>query len=219
MYDLKLLFAEDNIQNRQSYVLGLRQLFTEVIEANNGEEAFNLYRQHEPDILLTDINMPLLDGLELIRIIRAENPDIKIIVLSAHTDQDKLMKAIPLGLSSYLVKPITRDVLKKSLKEVSETIDKNELITLPNGYIFDKKSHQLHSNNLHVDLTNKENIVINTLLKISSRSVSYEQLAIEIWGEYEISNYNNIQGIVSRLRKKAPNLIESVYGYGYRLKI
>lgn len=75
MFDLKILYAEDNEQSRRSYALGLRELFKEVIEAKDGEEALDLYRQHQPDIILTDINMPLLDGLELIRTIKRRRQD------------------------------------------------------------------------------------------------------------------------------------------------
>ncbi len=218
MYDLKILYAEDNEQSRRSYALGLRQLFKEVIEAKNGEEAFDLYRQHQPDILLTDINMPLLDGLELIRIIRKEDSNIKIIVLSAHADQEKLMKAIPLGLSSYLVKPIMRDALKKSLNDAASGIKEKSKVTLANGYVFDKSGHQLIYKDIKQELTGKEYIIINSLFEEMPNPVNYAKLAFDMWGYDDVNTYNNIQGIVARLRKKAPELIDSVYGYGYKIK-
>ncbi len=119
MFDLKILYAEDNENIRHSYVLVLKRYFKDVFEAEDGEDALKLYHDHKPDIVLTDINMPVLDGLELVRIIRETDQTTKIIVLSAYSDQEKLMKAIPLGLSAYLVKPIKGDDFKKVLVDVS----------------------------------------------------------------------------------------------------
>ena len=106
MFDLKILYAEDNEKIRESYALVLKRYFKEVIEACDGKEALELYRSHKPDIVLTDINMPELDGLELIRIIREDDKTTKIIVLSAYSDQEKLMKAISLiGLDLWFHPP------------------------------------------------------------------------------------------------------------------
>lgn len=128
------------------------------------------------------------------------------------------MKAIPLRLSSYLVKPITRDGFKKSLNDAASDIKQISKITLSNGYTFDKPGHQLTNNDIKLDLTGKEYIIINALCKEMPNPLNYARLAFDIWGYDDINTYNNIQGIVARLRKKAPDLIDSVYGYGYKIK-
>jgi len=219
MFDLKILYAEDNEENRQSYVLGLKQYFKEVIEAKDGEEALALYHKYQPDILLTDINMPGLDGLELIRIIREKNKTIKLIVLSAYSDQEKLLKAIPLGLSSYLVKPVMRDALKKALSDAASTVVKSSQVHLPNGDTFDVRAHILISNNVEYTLTTKEYMMIHLLEDKMPHPLSYAELGQSIWESDETSAYDKIQNIIKRLRKKSPTLITSVYGYGYKINL
>jgi len=219
MFDLTILYAEDNEQNRKGYALGLKQYFKEVIEAKDGKEALALYHKHQPDILLTDINMPGLDGLELIRIIREKNKTIKLIVLSAYSDQDKLLKAIPLGLSSYLVKPVMRDALKKSLIDAASTVAKSSQVHLPNGDTFDVRAHTLTSNDIEHTLTTKEYMVIRLLEEKMPHPLSYAELGQSIWEEDEASAYDKIQNIIKRIRKKSPTLITSVYGYGYQINL
>lgn len=217
MFDLKILYAEDNQQSRKSYLLGLKQYFKEVIEAQDGEEALALYDKHQPDILLTDINMPGLDGLELIRIIREKDRTIKIIVLSAFSDQEKLLKAIPLGLSSYLIKPVKRDDFKKSLLDTASTVVKSSTVNLPNGNRFQIVGHTLMSNGEEHLLSKKEYLVIKALIEKMPNPLSYQELAHQVWDSDEASAYDKIQNVIKRIRKKSPTLINSIYGYGYKI--
>ena len=218
MFDLKILYAEDNEKIRESYALVLKRHFKEGLEASDGEEALELYDRHRPDILLTDINMPLLDGLELIKIIRKKDKMSKIIVLSAYSDQEKLMKAIPLGLSAYLVKPVKGEAFKKILLEAASECESVNSIELPLGYAFDTVSRKLNHSNGSFVLTNQEYTILSLMVENLSHPVSYETIALTLWNDADESNYPKIQNTIKRLRKKAPDLIESVYGFGYQIK-
>lgn len=218
MFNLKLLYVEDNIKIRESYALLLKRYFSEVIEAGNGQEALELYEEHKPDILITDINMPELDGLELVRLIRQKDKTIKIIVLSAYSDQDKLMKAIPLGLFAYLVKPVQSEALKKVLTDVATQTEQSGVIKLSNGYYFDSKSRKMFNEVEEVPLTNKEFTVLKVLAENNHNPVSCELISYALWDEYHDESKNKIQNIIKRLRKKVPDLIDSVYGFGYKIK-
>lgn len=218
MFDLKILYAEDNEKIRDSYALVLKRYFNEVIEACDGKEAFDLYELHQPHIVLTDINMPFLDGLELVKLIRQNDATTKIIVFSAYSDQEKLMKAIPLGLSSYLVKPIKGDAFKKAVFDVATSLDKSDGLKLSYRYIFDKEGRKLLDNNEQISLTNQECKILTMLTECMPTPVSHESITYELWDEYDEKNYAKLQNVVKRLRKKAPELIESVYGFGYRVK-
>lgn len=218
MFDLKILYAEDNAKIRESYTLVLKRYFKEVIEACNGKEALKLYNLHKPDIVLTDINMPELDGLELIRIIREDDKSTKIIVLSAYSDQEKLMRAIPLGLFAYLVKPIKGDALKKVLTDVASHTQKPGKLKLSNGYFFDKTGRKLFNGEEEVKLTNMEFTILDMLADNNHNPVSCELLSYSLWNEYRQESNSKIQNIVKRLRKKVPDLIGSVYGFGYKIK-
>ena len=218
MFDLKILYAEDNEKMRDSYALVLERYFKEVIEACDGKEALELYKLHKPDIVLTDINMPELDGLELIRIIREDDKTTKIIVLSAYSDQEKLMKAIPLGLFAYLVKPIKGDDLKQVLTNVASHTEKSEHLKLSNGYVFDIKGRKMYDGSKEVELTTQEFTILDMLAGNIHNPVSNEIISFTLWGDYHEDSKNKIQNTIKRLRKKVPDLIESVYGYGYKIK-
>ena len=218
MFDMTILYAEDNEKIRDSYVLVLKHYFKEVIEACDGEEALELYKLHKPDIVLSDINMPKLDGLELIRCIREHDKKTQIIVLSAYSDQQKLLKAIPLGLFAYLVKPIKGDDLKKVLLDVATATKKSERLEISSRYFFDSTTRKLYDGSKELALSKQEFTIVYMLTDKLHNPVSCELISYALWDEYDDESTPKIQNIIKRLRKKAPNLIDSVYGFGYKIK-
>ena len=92
-------------------------------EASDGEMALPLIRKARPDVLITDIKMPFMDGLMLSRIVSKEFPSMKIIILSGHDDFDYARQAIEIGVEQYILKPVTRENMKKVLVEIKEKIE------------------------------------------------------------------------------------------------
>lgn len=92
-------------------------------EAGDGEMALPLIQKTQPDVLLTDIKMPFMDGLSLSRIVHQEFPDMKIIIISGHDDFEYARQAINVGVEQYLLKPITRVTLRKVLEELKAKIE------------------------------------------------------------------------------------------------
>ena len=92
-------------------------------EAGDGEMALPLIRKTVPDVLITDIKMPFMDGLALSHIVKSEYPDMKIIIISGYDDFDYARQAISEGVDEYLLKPITRRSLQKALSEIREKIE------------------------------------------------------------------------------------------------
>jgi len=92
-------------------------------EASDGEMALPLIRKTRPDVLITDIKMPFMDGLMLSRIVSKEFPAMKIIILSGHDDFDYARQAIEIGVEQYILKPVTREKMKKVLIEIKEKIE------------------------------------------------------------------------------------------------
>lgn len=92
-------------------------------EAADGEMALPLIRKEKPDVLITDIKMPFMDGLSLSHIVKQELPDTKIIIISGYDDFEYARQAIKEGVEQYLLKPITRSMLQKALSEVKEKLD------------------------------------------------------------------------------------------------
>ena len=110
-----ILYAEDETQTRQNYTKILKRDFKEVYSCKDGIEAYEQYLKYKPNILLLDINMPKINGLDLAKKIRQKDKITRIIILTAHLEQDKLLYAAELNLTKYLPKPISRSEYKIAL--------------------------------------------------------------------------------------------------------
>ncbi len=98
-------------------------------EASDGELAYPMILEQKPDILLTDIKMPFMDGLELAELVKKELPDIKIIILSGYDEFAYAQKAVSLGVTEYLLKPISPSKLRESIRSVAEKIEEERILS------------------------------------------------------------------------------------------
>lgn len=124
---LKVFLVEDEIVMREGIknnVAWEKEGFDFVGEASDGELAYPMIQETKPDIVITDIKMPFMDGLELSRLIKKELPETKIIVLSGYDDFDYAKQAIGIGITDYLLKPISSAKLLEAVKVVAEKIQK-----------------------------------------------------------------------------------------------
>ncbi len=114
---MKILIVDDELQIRSGLAEGLpweNQGFTEVLTAENGTEAFRVFCEHRPEIIITDIRMPGIDGIELSRKIMELDSAVKIIVLSGHSEFSYAQSAIKIGVADYMLKPINiQELLEK----------------------------------------------------------------------------------------------------------
>ena len=121
---LTALYVEDEDQIKNIVSSLLENLFGKMLLASNGEEGLNLFTQHKDDIdiIITDINMPKMNGLEMCEEIRKINNSTPIIITSAHNDKDFLHKAIQVGVSGFVTKPMNMEILLTSIKKNLEPI-------------------------------------------------------------------------------------------------
>jgi PAS domain S-box-containing protein len=134
--NVRLLYVEDNEDARQATLLMLEEFFDHIIVAINGADGYQKFLENEVDLIITDINMPKLNGLEMASKIKEHNTEIPILVLSAYNESDYFMKSIRLGIEGYLLKPIEMDQFVEMLHKVNEKmILKEEL---------EKNIHFLH---------------------------------------------------------------------------
>ncbi len=163
-----ILYAEDNKDVRENYVLYLENYFDYIYEANDGLEAFDIYRDKKPNVLLLDINMPNMNGLELAKKIRENDSNIPIVILSAHSDKEFLFEAIKLNLVEYLTKPVDRNkfksVLENSIKKVKENAPNNQFIHFAKTTYWDCSKRLFFHKNKMIDLTRNERILFELLL-------------------------------------------------------
>ena len=155
MSSLTLLYAEDDLQSRKNYAFVLEEYFSKVYLAEDGIEALDLYHQKKPDVLLLDISMPFINGLDVAKAVRTTNKDIPIIMLTVHAEQEKLLTAIPLGLSKYLLKPINdKSLIETVLKVISEIQGRN-IISIREKLWWNKINFNLFYKEENIKLTKK----------------------------------------------------------------
>jgi len=120
MESVKVLLVEDDEGIRIQLARLIGRIYPEVLTASNGEEGFEIWQNHNPDVVVTDIMMPVLDGLEMVRKIRQVDQDTPVIVVSAFNDEDNLFKAINLGVDRFIPKPVDFSILKRELAKSVE---------------------------------------------------------------------------------------------------
>ena len=126
---LKVFLVEDEVVMRNGIKNNIpweQEGFEFVGEASDGELAYPLIKREKPDILITDIRMPFMDGLELSRLVKKELPQIKIIILSGYNEFDYAKTAISIGVTDYLLKPISSAKLLEAVKKVGDMIEKEQ---------------------------------------------------------------------------------------------
>jgi DNA-binding response OmpR family regulator len=217
-----ILYAEDNKDVRENYVLYLENYFDYIYEANDGLEAFDIYRDKKPNVLLLDINMPNMNGLELAKKIRENDSNIPIVILSAHSDKEFLFEAIKLNLVEYLTKPVDRNkfksVLENSIKKVKENSPNNQFIHFAKTTYWDCSKRLFFHKNKMIDLTRNERILFELLLNNKNEIINPNEISKYVWDNETEINDASIRNLVKRLRKKLPvDIIQSIYGSGYTL--
>ncbi|QDF28012.1 response regulator transcription factor [Halarcobacter anaerophilus] len=219
--NLKILYVEDEDLIRSNAITYLNRLFYNVYEAKDAIEAINLVEEKSPHIIITDIKMPKMNGLDMIRKIREYNEKIQIIVLSAFTDTKYLLDAIDLGLAKYLTKPIRHETIYPLLVECSKKIceDKDSRKYLAENCYYDTIHLVLKEDEKIINLTKNEQEFINLLCKKSPNPVTYEELQSYIWYDDYMSE-NAIRLLVRDLRKKLPkNSIKNISRVGYKIDL
>ena len=222
---LTLLYIEDDIDIQSIYTLQLEEFVDKVICAEDGEEGYTLYLAYKPDIILLDIHMPKLDGISLAKKIREVDNEVKIIITSSYTDQDKLLAAIELSLVKYILKPIDPKILQETIFKAKNEIDlerkkeEQKLFLLDDNMIWNATDEKLLLSKEEVKLTKNE----RRLLILISTSPNKVYTFFEIFDYlsrddfYKEYDANQIRALVKLLRKKIPkNSIVNVYGEGYR---
>lgn len=220
--NISILVAEDEIELREYLVEYLEIFFDNVYSAKCGQEAYSIYSKKSPDIILSDINMPNLDGLSMISKIRESDTNTKIIIMSAYSDKEKLLHAVELNLVTYLIKPIKIETLKKVLFDTVENIkSSSSKVHLGSDMHWHTKENRLYLNEEHIPLKERESMLMTLLCSEVNHAFSNETIFEYLYvnSEKEYSEYA-ITSLVKRLRSKLPkNIIHNEYGAGYKIRI
>ncbi len=215
-----ILLAEDEENVRESFKKVLLLYVKRVFTAKDGKEAYELYTKYHPDIIITDIKMPKLNGIEFIKKIRQKNHDIPIIVTSAYTDQDLLLESIKLSLVEYVVKPIKEKELNRLLKECAQKLYENSetVISLGKNISYDFENKIFIHNDKSINLTQKEVEFFEILLAHRGNLVTKQDIEDKIY-IYEEAPLSALKNLVFKLRKKLnTDVIKTVGKLGYMIE-
>ena len=218
-----ILYVEDEPQIQANITEYLESYFATVYVASDGKEGLSLYEEHHPDVLILDINLPYFSGLEIAKKVRQKDQAVKIVMLTAHTEQEKLLAATELKLTKYLIKPLAPKLFKETMHLLAQELRKNPsvFVNLSATCVWNKKQEVLRINDIRVLLTEKEQRLLKLLIEHKNTTVSCEDIMVTVWEdalEKEIS-HNSVKNQISHLRKKLPDVsIDAVYGEGYRLQ-
>ncbi len=222
--NLKLLYLEDDKRVRDSLLLTLNELFQKVIVCENATEAFKFYQEQNPDMLLVDIQMSEgIDGIEFIKKIRISDTETPIIIASAHGTAEYLLRAIPLNLIAFLVKPFDLESLLgafyTALQQSTKQHKAATVVYFPNGSYFDPiKQCVWDRDSKRVELQFRELLLLELFVKNRSRFLSYAEIFQEIWNSEEVSDIT-LRTLITKLRAKiGRESIITLAGYGYRLE-
>ena len=218
MHTYSLLYVEDDAEIRQYITLFLKHYCKSVYACSSAEEGLELYKKHNPDILLLDINLGGMSGIELATQIRQYDAKTRIIISTAYTSKEFMLQAIELGLTRYLVKPMTNDDIMMALEKCWRELEDKQTIDLGEGYIYDRYSACIYHGNDEIYLRHKEIVLLELFLNHEGEVLRYEMLEQSIWKDEPMTR-NAIRSQIRNIRKKIQiDVFENISGVGYRLK-
>ncbi len=224
--NLTILFIEDYIPLQKKIASVLSDYFENVEIASDGKEGIEKYKKiYEKngkfyDIVITDYEMPKINGIELIKTVKKLNDKQIFIVISAHQNSEYLIEYINLGIEYFIPKPIGPDNLLNILDKVSDKFifKNNELFYLNDSLIWDKKNKLLFYNNESLKLSKYDLLLFEILVDSYGSLCNIDRILSHFYINNEDIQQENIRNMVVRLRKKIPKVtIESIYAMGYKL--
>jgi len=223
--DKTLLYAEDELQTQRQYRYFFEDFFKVVLTADDGQQALDLYADKQPDVLILDISMPKLSGLEVCKEIRKNDKDTQIILLTSFSDKQFLLSAIEMGLTCYLEKPVGRNELKDALLKLEKRNPRLKDIPLWNVsqkyYKWDCYKKVLYCNDQVIYLTKKETDLFQLFIAYAGKTLSYREMYDGIDDNRTNKKFSEsaIKTLLKELRSKLPlDVIKNVYGQGYFLE-
>lgn len=214
--NLTILCVEDELGVRRRIVNTLKFYFGKVLEAGDGLEAYSLYEEHAPDIILCDVEMPVMDGITLIKKIRQEDVVTPIVMLTAYSSEEYLLQLINLKIQHYILKPVNAERLLEGIEEGLHG-KYTATMRLAENIFLDAKNSLLRMGSQEISLSRRETKFLALLGEARGHIVDYSLIEEELWSERTMSQ-GALKSFVRDLRKKISlELFENVSQSGYRL--
>ena len=219
-----MLVVEDDDAIAQVLQRSLRMEGYEVRIAGDGVTALDEAHAFLPDLVILDLGLPRLDGLEVAKMLRRTD-DVPILVLTARDGVESRVEGLDAGADDYLVKPFERQELLARLRALLRRRPPRGQATLAMGDLkLNPDTHEVTRNGRSVDLTQREFELLEYLMRNERIVISRQRLLDEVWGYDPFSMTNTIEVFVSNLRRKLeadgePRLLHTIRGAGYVLRV
>ena len=221
---MRVLIVEDEKYLAEAVVYILKREGWDVDHAGDGEEGLEMALSKIYDVVVLDIMLPKLDGISILKRIRAENMSVPVLILSARGETDDKVNGLDAGADDYLAKPFKTAELCARIRALARREDKAiKKCVLEYGDIkLDTETYELKKGKDRFKLTSKEFKLMEILMESAEKIVNKEVVLAKIWGNGVYGEDNYVEVYVSFLRKKLKKLktdvaIETVRGVGYRL--
>lgn len=220
--NLNILYIEDEASIKENVKKTLELFCDNVYDEECIENAKKTLEKNRIDIIISDINLPDISGIDFIKQLRMIDKTIPVIILSAYTDKNYLLEATKLKLVDYLTKPIDFKSLNSALNKcVDEILDNSRyIISFKNNIQYNVLHKKLidSSNDKEITLTSKELTLLELLIKNSNRVLSTDELKTSIWEDEFEATDSALKNLLNKLRKKiGKESIINISSVGYRL--
>lgn len=217
--NLSILIVEDDPAIESLVSLGLRYEHYHVIATDNGLKGWQLFEEHNPDLIILDWLLPGMDGIKLCRMIRSQS-DVPIIMITARDAIHDRVSGLETGADDYLVKPFHIDEL---IARVHARLRRHHLENIALTFedlSLDPKTHEVYRGRHPIELTSTEFKLLNYLMRHPHQVMSKEQILEEVWGYDFQGDANIVEQYIRSLRLKIgqPPLIQTLRGAGYVLR-
>ncbi len=219
---IRILIAEDELALNDLLQDALKMAGYETVSARHGQEAVKLIREKNPDLVILDINMPRMDGFEVLEKIRGENNTVPVIVLTARDEKGDKVQGFRLGADDFVTKPFGLEELVLRVAAVlrrSRPITEQNLVTVGDLKI-DLNAYKVYFANNEIELSPTEYKLLEYLVENKDRVMTRDQILSAIWGIDFVSDSAVLDTYISYLRKKLPIDIQirTVRGIGYQIE-
>lgn len=208
--NIKLLIVEDDVNFAYIVRFGLKRLGNyEILVATNGQEGYELWKQEHPDIILADVEMPVMDGLDMVKKIRETDQEIPIVFTSSHTEPGDVVKGYRVGASNYVKKPCVPEELDCHLRTQIRLTAKLPLKSEGGDMILGKYRYhpsrailETRNGNENIELTGNENSVLEILFKNKGEIVKKDFIMDFLWQDTGFYVSRRLDTLLNKLRKK-----------------
>ena len=213
----KILIVEDEDRMRKLVKDYLVKWGYEVVEADDGYKALEVYNKEQPDLIILDVMIPGIEGYEVAYEIKKIS-SVPIIMLTAKSEEYDELNGFKCGADDYVRKPFSPKILMARIEALLRYVDKF-VETKEEGLVVDSSKHKVYLEGEELTLTPKEFILLNYMMKNKGLVLTREQILSAVWDFAYDGDMRTVDTHIKRVRKKLDGrFIKTIHGYGYKFQ-